>query len=64
VNPDEKINVVVVYPNGLAVYYGHADALGVRPRLRSEQFKNYGEAVLAAQEYEAKQREEKAKRAK
>lgn len=63
-NPDSNINVAVVYPNGLAVFYGHADDLGLRRRLRSQQFPNYGSAVLAATEYEANQREERARRAK
>jgi hypothetical protein len=63
-NPDATINVVVVYPDGLAVFYGHADALGFRRRMRSQQFSNYGSAVLAATEYEANQREERARRAK
>lgn len=63
-NPDEKINVAVVYPTGLAVYYGHADEFGVRARLFNKQYRNYGEAVLAVSEYEAAQRAERAKRAK
>lgn len=63
-NPDSNINVVVVYPTGLAVFYGHADEAGFRRKLRGQQFANYGSAVLAATEYEANQREERARRAK
>jgi hypothetical protein len=63
-NPDATINVVVVYPDGLAVFYGHADEIGFRRRLRSQQFSSYGAAALAATEYESNQREERARRAK
>lgn len=67
-NPDANINVVAVYPNGLAVFYGHAveeDGTTLpRPRLYSRQFPTFGAARLAAQEYEAAQREERARRTK
>jgi hypothetical protein len=64
-NPDGNINVVAVFPNGEAVYYGHADeATGQRQRLFSKMFPNYGAAVLAAAEYETKGREERARKTK
>lgn len=67
-NPDANINVVAVYPDGLAVFYGHAveedGATLPRPRLYSRQFQTFGAARLAAQEYEAAQREERARRTK
>jgi hypothetical protein len=67
-NPDANINVVAVYPGGLAVFYGHAKeedgATLPRPRLYSRQFPNYGAARLFAQEYEEAQREERARRTK
>jgi hypothetical protein len=63
-NPDENINVVAVFPDGTAVVYGFADEFGVRPRIRTEKFPNYGKAVLWASEYETKGREERARRAK
>lgn len=65
-NPDANINVVAVYPNGLAVYYGHAaeedGETQPRPRLYSRQYLNYGAARLAAQDYEEAQRNERARR--
>lgn len=67
-NPDANINVVAVYPNGLAVFYGHAveeDGTALpRPRLYSRQFPNYGAARLFAQEYEEAQRKDRARRSK
>jgi hypothetical protein len=63
-NPDATINVMVVYPNGLAVTYGHADDLGNRTRISSQQFPNYGAAVLAAAEYEENQRNDRSRKAK
>lgn len=63
-NPDATINVMVVYPDGLAVTYGHADETGFRVRLHSQQFPSYGAARLAASEYEEKQREERARKSK
>lgn len=66
-NPDHNINVVAVYPGGLAVFYGHASSEedgGVRPKLYSRQFANYGQAKLFAQEYEEAQRIERARKSK
>jgi hypothetical protein len=63
-NPDATINVMVVYPGGRAVTYGHADETGFRRRMSSQQFPNYGAAVLAATEYEEAQRAARALRAK
>ncbi len=63
-NPDATINVMVVYPDGRAVTYGHADDLGFRTRISSQQFANYGAAVLAATEYEENQRNERSRKAK
>lgn len=67
-NPDANINVVAVYPGGLAVFYGHAvERDGItepRPRLYSRQYSTFGAARLAAQEYEHAQREERARRTK
>ena len=63
-NPDANINVMVVYPDGRAVTYGHADEIGFRRRMHSQQFDSYGAARLAAVEYEEKQREERARKAK
>lgn len=66
-NPDSNINVVAVYPDGLAVFYGHTsteDEGSVRTKLYSRQYANYGAARLAAQEYEETQREERVRRAK
>jgi hypothetical protein len=66
VNPDANINVVAVYPDGLAVYYGHAveeDGHTLpRRRLYSRKYGNYGIAQLAAQDYEEAQRNERARR--
>jgi hypothetical protein len=64
VNPDATINVMVVYPGGRAVTYGHADETGFRRRMHSQQFPNYGAAVLAATEYEERMREDRARKAK
>lgn len=65
-NPDHNINVVVVFPDGLAVTYGHAPSEegGARPRLYSRKYSNYGIATLAAAEYEQAQREERARKSK
>lgn len=64
-NPDANINVMVVFPDGTAVTYGQADEVtGLRRRLFSRQYPNYGSAVLAAAEYEAKGREERARNSK
>lgn len=67
-NPDANINVVAVYPDGTAVYYGHAvEEDGVtqpRQRMYSRKFSTYGAARLAAQEYEVAQREERARKSK
>lgn len=63
-NPDANINVAVVYSDGTAVYYGHADELGFRTKMFSRSFPSYGAAKLAAAEYEEAQREERARRAK
>ena len=66
-NPDSNINVVVVYPDGLAVFYGHTspeEEGAVRTKLYSRKYSTYGVARLAAQEYEAAQRDERARRAK
>jgi hypothetical protein len=66
VNPDANINVVVVYPDGLAVTYGHAveedGGTLPRPKLYSRQYANYGIARLAAAEYEEAQRNERARK--
>jgi hypothetical protein len=64
VNPDATINVMVVYPDGRATTYGHADETGFRRRMHSQQFASYGDACLAAAEYETKQREERARKGK
>jgi hypothetical protein len=64
-NPDATINVVAVFPDGLAVWYGHANKVtGVRARLYSREFANYGLARDEAWEYERAQREERDRRAK
>ena len=63
-NPDATINVMVVYPDGETITFGHADDLGCRRRLHSQQFPSYGAARLAAAEYEEKQREERARKSK
>lgn len=63
-NPDANINVMVVFPTGLAVYYGHADEEGRRSQLFSKQFPNYGAACLAAAEYEEAGRAERARKSK
>lgn len=68
-NPDANINVVAVYPDGLAMFYGHAaedDAGEAQPRplLYSRKFPNYGAARLFAQEYEQAQRDERARKSK
>lgn len=67
-NPDSNINVVAVYPDGLAVFYGHTveeeGEAQPRPKLYSRQFPNYGAARLFAQEYEEQQRNERARKTK
>ena len=63
-NPDANINVMAVFPDGTAVYYGHADEAGVRQRMFSRRFPSYGAARLAAAEYEEAGRAERARKAK
>ena len=59
-NPDSDINVVAVFPNGIAKVYGPVPKHGEnapRPLLFiNNGFVNYGQARLWADEYEEKAR--------
>ena len=54
---DDKINVAAVFPDGLVKFYGELDTqTGTRPYLRSEQYSNYGQAKVRADEFEEGER--------
>lgn len=65
--PDENINVVAVYPDGLATVYGHLSfdaARPIRAKLYSRQFPTYGHACEWADAYETQGRLEAARRSR
>lgn len=56
INPDADIKVETVLPNGRLTRWSEAGRDGVRRKIFSIQYPNYGQARLAAQEFEELQR--------
>lgn len=61
---DNNIQVAAVYVDGSVRIYGPAPKTGPRQFVEALQFSSYGAALIFAQEFEQKERDEELKRRK